>query len=74
MTDRPPPSRLVIERIRIRNLAGPAPSEDAVRQAVVAALRDGGAAPRAGNGPLKPGATLADAATVAAAAIRRHRT
>jgi len=69
MSDRPPP--LSIRRVRITGLAGPAPSAEAVRNALGAAFaREQGQQATRTQPPLRHDATLADAATAAARAAR----
>lgn len=77
MSDQPPQRppavpAVVIERVRITGLAGPAPSADAVRHAIAEALRGGPGA--AGHAALRSDARLAEAAHRVAATIRKNVT
>jgi hypothetical protein len=72
MSAETPQRPLVIGRVRITGLAGPAPSAEAVRHALAEAFRTGAEPAGATREPLKPGATLDDAAR-RVAAIARER-
>ncbi len=74
MTAERPPPGITIGRVRIRGLAGRAPTEAAVRAALNRAFASLGPAEpaRSGAAPLPHDASLADAAAAAARAARRR--